>query len=64
MKNLLPLALVPASFPAAAHPGHVGVHLEDAGYLLVGAALVAGTWLLRFGLRLMARRGGRFPRRR
>jgi hypothetical protein len=66
MKKLLPLALVPASLPAFADPGHVGVHMEDAAYLLIGAALVAGTWLVRSCLRALRlpSLARRLPRRR
>jgi hypothetical protein len=55
MKKIMPLLILPTALPAAAHPGHIGVHMDDVGYLLIGAALVAGTWGVRTGLRLLAR---------
>jgi hypothetical protein len=55
MKKMIPLLILPAALPAAAHPGHAGVHMDDIAYLLLGAALVAGTWAVRTGLRLLAR---------
>jgi hypothetical protein len=64
MKKMLPLSLLPAVLPAAAHPGHDGLHAHDMGDLLIGAAVVALTWGVHAGLRLLARRSGAFPRRR
>jgi hypothetical protein len=63
MKKLIPFSILPVALPAAAHPGHVGMHMEDLGHVLIGAALVAGAWGVRTGLRLLARPRP-FPRRR
>jgi hypothetical protein len=64
MKKMLPLSILPACLPAFAHPGHIGIHADDLGYLLIGAALVAATWAIRTGLRVLARRAGLVARRR
>jgi hypothetical protein len=64
MKKMLPLSILPAALPAGAHPGHIGLHADDLGYLLIGAAVVAGTWGVRTGLRVLARRGNLVARRR
>jgi hypothetical protein len=64
MKKMLPLSILPAALPASAHPGHIGLHADDIGYLLIGAAVLVGTWGVRTGLRALARRAGLIPRRR